>query len=647
MNTSVFGIDFGTTNSLAARVVGDRVLPLVDETTSRPHPSVVWYRSGEIVVGREARQYLDLTEGGAPPGFVRSPKMALRRDGPIFVDGQAIDPTDAVAEVLKHLRRDASRPRDRATGVSLDRAVVTIPVDFGGRERRALRQAARKAGIGVVQFVHEPVAALYAFLRSHKEFQRELARLEGRSVLVFDWGGGTLDLTLCRIQAGSIMQIANLGDNEVGGDRFDERLRNLLRAKHAAASGLDDISALEQPGMAAKLLNQCELVKINLSSPNVDDEDVIIRDFLRTEGKGRHLVAQVTKAELEHESSSIVSRGIARIDEILEQSRLTHQDIELCLATGGMVNMPAIMRGLTERFLGRVPRIENGDRIISEGAAWIAHDGLRLALAKPIELLVADSSGRGSYYPIVPAGARLPIENEIIPVANSRLFCVDPREGVAVVEFAKPTRIGAPNPGDPRKTLCVVSVEVDPTAPPLLERLVCDLQIDHDYVVKVSLKSTGRGAATEIEFHDLDFALTLLQEPAMGSSGGMESLGSGGMGEADRGLKASANSGNVTQRTNVAVSEEESGQSRDLWHLVPGDIVEKWRPYVFDNRGSQATKRQQDERNFYVPCAWCKRLISQINAEGPVEQCRGRRCGIVVAKAETRHADVRTQPPRT
>src|SRR5215207_1575887 len=74
--------------------------------------------------------------------------------------------------------------------------------------------------------------------------------------------------------------------------------------------------------------------------------------------------------------------------------------VELCLATGGMVNMPSIQRGLTERFLGRVPRLSNGDRIIAEGAAWIAHDGQRLTLSKPIEILIADTSGRGTYYPL-------------------------------------------------------------------------------------------------------------------------------------------------------------------------------------------------------------------------------------------------------
>lgn len=620
LNRPAFGIDFGTTNSLATVVVGNRVLSLVDEPTGRPHPSVLWYRGSEIVVGGDARRHLDITESGAPSGFVRSPKMRLRRGESIFVDGQAIDPTDAVAEVLKHLKGDAAIPRGRAPGQHLEQAVMTIPVDFGGAERRALRRAAYKAGIGVIQFVHEPVAALYAYLRSQSEFKRELARLEGRSILVFDWGGGTLDLTLCRIHGGSIMQIASLGDNEVGGDLFDARLRNFLRTKHASKYGLQDISALEQPGMAAKLLNQCELVKISLSAPGVDSEDVIIRDFLKQEGPARNLVAEITRSELEQESASIVARGLARIDEILEHAHLSYQDIELCLATGGMVNMPAILHGLTERFLGRVPHLSNGDRIIAEGAAWIAHDGLRLTLAKPIEMLIADGSGRGTYHPLVAAGCQLPVENEIIPVSNTRLFCVDPREGVAVIEFAKPVRIGVANPSDARKTLCIASVPVDPGAQPLLERVECDLKIDHDYVVSVTLRSTGRAAATKASFHDLDFGLLLP------NSAGSDQTGSD---DDQKGRKAvslnAAKNSNLTQRTNVALHDDAIAD--DMWRLVPGDLVTVWRPNYFDNRSDAATKRQQEERDFYQPCARCRRLISQIVAEGPVESCRGRPCG--------------------
>ncbi len=624
MTGVTFGIDFGTTNSLAASIIGDRPVPLTDDE-GRPHPSVIWYRGSDIVIGREAKQHLDIDQGGAPPGFVRSPKMSLRRQGPIFVDGRPVDPVDAVAEVLKHLKRDATVARERAPGRDLERAVMTIPVDFGGPERRALRQAARAAGISVVQFVHEPVAALYGYLRSQPDMNRELARLEGRSVLVFDWGGGTLDLTLCKIQGGSIMQVANAGNNEVGGDEFDNRLRNLFRTKHAAAHRLDDISALEQPGMAAKLLNQCELVKIHLSDPHTESEDVILRNYLKVDGSARNLVSSVTRAELEEASRSIVARGLALIDSVLASARLTYQDIELCLATGGMVNMPAIQAGLTERFVGRVPKLDNGDRIIAEGAAWIAHDGLRLTLSKPVEILVADSSGRGSYYPLVPAGLTLPVENQIIPATNTRLYCVDPREGVAVVELAKPARIGPANPEDPRRTLCVLSLPVDPTTEPLLERLECHLQIDHDYVATVVMCSTGRGAEVRSEFHDLEFGLALPVNHSAEAGGDPE----GRHGKPKRGPAsvAAAAKSTVTQRTNVAVDVDGALSRDDLWRLVPGDILARWRPHHFDNRTATISKRQSLERYFYTPCARCKRLESQIRAEGPVEECRGRRCG--------------------
>lgn len=619
-----FGIDFGTTSSLASIVVGDRALTLVDSVSQRPHPSIIWYRGKEVVVGREARQHIDITESGAPPGFLRSPKMALRREGPIFVEGRSIDPTDAVAEILKYLVRDAAVPRDRASAYQLDRAVFTIPVDFGGSERRALRTAARKAGIGVVQFVHEPVAALYAFLRSHPNRSQELARLEGRSVLVFDWGGGTLDLTLCRIQGGSIMQVANVGDNGVGGDEFDNRLRNLLRERHAAAHSLSDVTALEYPGMAAKLLNQCELIKIQLSNPAVDSADVIIRNYVRGEGAAQNLVGSITRKDFEAASASIVTRGIAQIDRVLEQAGLTYQDIELCLATGGMVNMLAIQRGLTERFVGRVPTLKNGDQIIAEGAAWIAHDGLRLKLSKPIEVLIADSSARGAYHPFVSAGLELPQENQVTLAANSRLYCVDPREGMAVIEFAKPTSVGNVGPNDPRTTLCVTSVQVDSNASPLLERLNCQIRIDHDYVATVEFSSTGRGAKTIAEFHDLDFGLALPRtadvdsEPPVGGNNGTFKKGP---------LRAAA-ANNVTQRTNVAMKRNVADSQDLLWRLVPGDIVSRWRPSHFDNRTNAATERQNEERGFYTPCAICQRMISQIMAEGATDTCRGRRCGL-------------------
>ncbi|MCJ2077658.1 Hsp70 family protein [Methylobacterium sp. E-016] len=586
---------------------------------------MVWYTGDTVVVGREAKDHLDLTGGGAPPGFLRSPKMKLRRDGPVFIEGREVNPVDAVAEVLRHIKADALKARSVAEGVPLTRAVMTIPVDFGGPQRRALREAARAAGIAVVQFVHEPVAALYGYLRSRPDYRRQMAQLEGRSVLVFDWGGGTLDLTLCRIQGGAIMQVENDGDNEVGGDEFDLRLMNLLRDRHAAAHKLNDIGGMEQPGMGAKLQNQCEVVKIGLSAPGATEEDVIIRNYLRADGAAQNLVATVSRADLDKECSDLVARGLKRIDDILARARLTNRDIVMCLATGGMVNMPAIADGLFERFVGRVTDIDNGDRIIAEGAAWIAHDGLRLTLSKPIEILVADSSGRGSYHRLVDAGFELPVENGFKNLSNTRLYCVDPREGVAVVEIAKPAKVGLVSPNDPRSLLCATNVPVDPRADPLLERIECHLRIDHDYVVTVTLRSTGCRAERTAEFHDIDFGLSL-PVPDGGSQGEGSGTPSGSRGSSP----ASATRTNLTQRTNVAVDDDGRLRHDDLWRLVPGDLVAAWRESHFDVRTPTASGRQNKEREFYLPCSICGRLLTQIKADPPVEACRGRRCGVLL-----------------
>ena len=220
----VFGLDFGTTNSLLAIVQGEACIPLVDQIRRSgriPRSFGIaperWWWAGE------AREHLDSADGSAPQGLLRSPKMSLRRDGPIHLEGKDIDPSDAVKEVLSFLRRDALTPRREGNPHQVDRVVMTIPVDFQGHQRRQLRDAARKAGLGIVQFVHEPVAALYAYLRTLPDLGRQLAELENRVLLVFDWGGGTLDLTLCRIMGGTLMQIDERGQQR-------DRRRRVRRA---------------------------------------------------------------------------------------------------------------------------------------------------------------------------------------------------------------------------------------------------------------------------------------------------------------------------------------------------------------------------------------------------------------------------------
>jgi hypothetical protein len=444
-------------------------------------------------------------------------------------------------------------------------------------------------------------------------------------VLVFDWGGGTLDLNLCKVAGGTLYQISTRGNNEVGGDRFDERLRNLIRDRHAKQHGMESVFETEQPGASAALLTQCELAKIELSSK--ETHTVLVGDYLRSAGAERNLAVSLSRKELKAATQDIIDRGLGEIDAILEQSGLDRRDIDRCLATGGMVNMPAVWDGLIERFGGRVPKLPNGDRIIAEGAAWIAHDGLRLTLAKPIEVLVADGSGRGTYLPMAMAGLKMPVENESVTVANRRFFCVDPRDGAAVFEFAKPRKTGLVQPSDDRQTICVGSLAVDPEARPLLERLECELQIDHDCIAHATLRSHGAQETTQLEFHQLEFGLALpWSSTAVDDRGPMKAEDHAVPARGKPVGAQSAAESNIALRSNLDPKDEDWRVDLRDWHLVPGDLIERWRSDFLGPRFDEMSSMQIDERNYYLPCSRCGRTLYAIRTQGPNTVCRQYRC---------------------
>lgn len=596
----ILGLDFGTTNSLAVSIDPRTQKPraYTDIRDDRPHPSTVWYRAGDIVVGRDARARMDSGDEAVSGEFVRSPKRLLIRQSPVNVDGSQRDPRQIVAEVLKYIRSDAGASQRGNAAVQIEQAVFTIPVNLDGFGRRALRDAAMRAGIGVVQFVHEPLAALYAWLRTQADFARRVAELDGRRLLVFDWGGGTLDLTLCLVRDGKLIQIANDGDNEVGGDFFDDVLRAEVRRRHAEEHGLENVTALENGDSGTRLLNQCEQAKIALSDH--DTFTVFVSNYLRSE-KGRNLKVEVTRRDIEEWTAGLINRGLACIDRLIQNAGLSPQEIELCLPTGGMVNVAAIRSGLVERFRGRVPKLENGDRIIAEGAAWIAHDGLRLTLAKPIEL----TEPFGGHIEIVDVNQLLPLQNQTVPVHKSQYYCTDPRDGIAKFQISRPVKAGQAGPADPRKPYVVLHVKVSPTTPPLAEKLQLQVSIDHDYVAHVTATSSLMGDKVEKEIFDLEFALAMngFGEGASVLRGGEREPHQMGDSPTPRGAQ-----GNVLIKTNVSPSND--------WKDVPGELVVQYYPRWFDPDGSRASQLQRVEYFYYQPCSLCGRNLALIDLEG-------------------------------
>ena len=475
---NVVGFDFGTTNSLISIVRGNRTVNFLDEE-QRPIPSVVCYEGAQKIVGREAKERLAQAGLGVQGNIVRSPKMYLGRDS-IFVEGIEKNPAETVADVIRYVYEKA---RSGAIERDLDHiygAVVTIPVDMEGYRRRALRDAFRLAGLRIVQFVHEPLAALYGLFRG-QDLPAMLRRYDGKLILIFDWGGGTLDLTLCRPMGNMVVQVMNDGTDEVGGDTFDEAIMNHLLQTVAKSRGYDETVDTHQ-GAKARLMDRCERAKIDLSFRS--NVEIYVGSFFRgvAEEEFDHAL---TQAELEQIVRPLLDKGFKRIESILDNAGYSPEQIALCVATGGMANMPAVKRRLNEWFGPQRVKVPDGTAtLIAEGAAWIAADQAGLQLAKSVELVMA----RNSYLPLVKAGTAMPHEGEI---RNEmfHLYCTDPRDGFAKFQISAPKRAGSVMPSEPRTHLENMTVKVDSEARAFQERLELDISINDDLILKAHARS--------------------------------------------------------------------------------------------------------------------------------------------------------------
>ena len=579
---AIYGFDFGTTNSLISVIEGDRCISFTDN--GLPHPSVVCYEGDEVVVGRKARERLATAGLGVIGNVVRSPKTLLGKHS-VYVDGVSRSPRQMVADIVRFVAEHASDERQ----ADYSRAVVTIPVDMSGERRRDLREAFRLAGITIDQFVHEPLAALYGHLRTQPDFDSEIRRLDRQYMLVFDWGGGTLDLTLCRLVDGYLVQIANHGCSHLGGDVIDESIMNEVVLRHCvkhAQLGSVDVAVDAQK----RLLARAERAKIELSIKS--QAQIYVPNYFRTEKVDPDLDYVLPRDELEEMVCAKLTEGLQMIGALLKSVDFEPADISLCLATGGMVNMPLIKTRLLEMFgPQRLCVSDRGQLIISQGAAWIAHDRANLLLAKNIELTLA----RGTRHVAIKAGSEMPREGGIQKTETLNLYCTDPRDGVAKLQLEVPARRHGRDvqSSDARNSLANLNVKVDEKSTRLFERVELNMRVDENLILKVEARSTVANDYDATEVHNLEFGLSL---------GGMENIGLE-TGRAllkkseDRGGKPERK-GAVLLRSNLALREDAS--------LVPGEYlneVQKSRPYSLFS----LTPLQIKEQLYYSPCSGCGR----------------------------------------
>lgn len=582
----VYGLDFGTTNSLVAVVDGGRLYSFEDN--GRPHPSVVCFVAGKAVTGREARDMVEEAGLEVRGNVVPSPKRLLADAGSVVVAGEAMDAEDIVGAVLGALKDHvASVP----PGNELARAVMTVPISMDGRARRRLRQAALRQGIEVVQFVHEPLAALYGSLRGHPDFTLRLGALSDGLALVVDWGGGTLDLTLCTFAGGTLLQLQNLGDDQVGGGFFDDALVNLVIKRHMERFGLSGDAQL-LPGARQELRVRCENAKIRLSSR--EQATVTLNDCFDVDldgaGSGRTLVVEITRSDLHEATGELVRRGIGAVQQLLASARRDAASVTTCLLVGGMASMPAIKEGIAGLFdVSRIDVPERGDRLIAEGAAWIAHDDVRLSLAKPFELSLA----RNTFAEVAPPDTMLPLGGTISDRFDLHLYCADPRDGTATLRFTRPLWPGRASLADERAEYLLLRLPVDPGAPPMMERLEVVVRFTADCTAQVQATACGTSEVVAGEVHDLEFGLRIAGVAFDDDAVGLPPIAGG----ADDAVP-----GEVLVRANVV-----HGQN---WQAVPGDLFRQHRKEI------EMTSVQRGEALYYELCSVCGMTPYQTTVAG-------------------------------
>lgn len=488
------GIDFGTTNSLVAihRPTSGATAICTDKATGLPHPSVVWYRLDEDPrVGREAKRQVSGYADVAGNVFIQSVKRQLGRRESFDVFGEKKSPEAVSSDIFRYLLRDARENYK----FDVSEAIVTVPVYFDGRARRELRRAADAAGLYVKAFLHEPFAALIGYV-CRGSTPESLDELMGQNILVFDWGGGTLDITVGRVEERRIVELATAGLADRAGDLFDEMLGRVGKRKFQERTSVSPEQLTLRPATKDRYRAECERCKIALSDQL--EQPLEIADFLRLSAQVLDLSETIGRNDFEEEILAIVDDAGRQVDLALEKAGLTPRQIDLVLLIGGSSRIPLVQQQLRERFGHTVVDVPNANSIIAEGAAIADALGFRPAFAASVAVELSD----GTHHDIFKAGEL------VVPDACNKavnLFCTDNRGAQArlIVGLAD----GANGAFD-RKKIITLPVSSELPRPYNHERVVVNFLVDEDLVLHVDAKAATQPKGVHDEIVDLRFAVS-------------------------------------------------------------------------------------------------------------------------------------------
>ena len=470
--SKVIGIDLGTTNSVVAVMEGGEPTVIANKEGSRTTPSVVGFaKNGDQLVGQLAKRQAVSN----PDRTISSIKRHMGEGSyRVTIDGKKLSPEEISAKILQKLKADA----EAYLGETVTQAVITVPAYFNDSQRQATKDAGKIAGLEVLRIVNEPTAASMAY---------GMDKTDDHTIMVYDLGGGTFDVSILEIGDGVFEVKATNGDTHLGGDDFDNKIINWLVDEFKKAEGID----LSSDRMAMQRLREAaEKAKIELSGMMTANINL---PFITAGADGpKHLDMDLSRAKFEDMTADLVQRTMGPVRQAMQDAGLTASDISKVILVGGSSRIPAVQEAL-KKFLGKEPyRGINPDECVAVGAAIQA--GILAGEVKDVLLLDVTPLSLG----IETLGGvftKMINRNTTIPTSHKQIFSTasDNQPSVDIHVLQGEREMAADN-----KTLGRFELGDIPAAPRGVPKIEVEFDIDANGIVNVKAKDLGTGKEQKI-----------------------------------------------------------------------------------------------------------------------------------------------------